>query len=707
MTRGTATVVRAVWTIGAPVVLPIWAAITALHPRLRGDRAERLGLAVAPVAAGAVWIHAASVGEIAAADALIRRLPGPILLTADTDTGVARARAIAVAYRGRVAVQAVPVDHPWTIAPIWADARPRAVVFIEGTAWPCLSWTARAAGIPVLRVSAKAGPRTRRWGLVQRFLPADQVVARDAGEASWFARHHGDVIVGGDLKGDPSPAAPAVTWDRPFAAGVSTRPGDEERLITAWLGMRDAVGPRVGLVIAPRHPDRFDAVASFLDRHAIRYVRRTQIGESIDADIDAVLLDTLGELAGVVATAAVAVIGGSFDPAIGAHSPMEAAIAGVPVIAGPHGGNNEGALVACAAVRVAADGLGAALLAALTGDRPAPIAPNGAADRTAAAITARLGVAAPESAPRPWAWPLTLATVGFRTARAVIQPRADRLPVPVIAVGSANARGGGKTSTARAVAAELRGAGHVVGVVVRGYRRARPGVDVRLSDRTATAGDLGDEGALFAGDGWLVAAGPDVRAAACALVDRGVTAIVIDDGLEVQTVAIDLRVAVIDARFPGARGLIPAGERRTVATAPESAVLVIHHADSPAGCPIPGGALIAVRSPGPWRRGSERADPPAGPVAAFAGLARPADFLADLDLPVARFRALADHQVIDDALASQLIAWADGLPLATTAKDRTRLPSALSGVWWRDIEVRIEGLGVIVGSLGAGAHKRG
>lgn len=672
-------------------LLPAWAAVVALHPRLRGDARERLGLAVPPAPFGAVWVHAASVGEVGAAEALLAHLPGPVLLTADTDTGVGRARAVATASGGRVVAGARPVDHPWTLAPLWAEARPRAVVFVEGTYWPQLAALARRAGVPVARVSAKAGRGTRRWGWFQRIFPADLVVARDEGEAGFF----GTTAVGGDLKGDrPVPPNP-LRWSRPYVIGASTRPGEEEALVEAMRLVRAHVPGRPALLLAPRHPERFDAVEAALVALGIRHTRRTALVDGcVPDDVDVVVLDTIGDLAGCVDGALAAFVGGTFDAAIGGHSPAEAGRAGVPVVAGPHVHGNAAAFAAVSGIRVQhPDGLASALIEASAAPRPRPWS-NGAGARTAALLRPLLRDPAPEASPRPWA---RVFAVVWGLAASLRPGRVERLGIPVVSIGSTNARGPGKTSTARWFARALRARGHVVGIATRGYRRARAGDDIRLSSTSADAADLGDEGALFAADGFLVAAGPDRVACGRALEAAGATVIVLDDGLQHRRLHRDVDLCVVDARYPAGRGLIPAGERREREIVPVRVDgVIVHHAsatDHRLGIDVGVPVARAHRSFGPWRRGGARATAPDRPVAAFAGIGRPADFLAGVGAPVARFRALGDHQPVDAAVAAELEVWAADLPLVTTAKDHVRLPEPLrSRVWSRDVEVELIGV---------------
>lgn len=638
-------------------LLPPWALATALHPRWRVGWRARWGLDVPPVAPGAIWIHAASVGEIGAAMAVVAHLPDPVLVTADTDTGVAHARRLAAGRPG-VAVGPKPVDHPLTLAPLWAEARPRIVVFVEGTSWPALAALARGAGVPVVRISGTMGVRTRR--LAPGWPQADAVLARDAEHA---ARFRGPVTVGGDPKADRPVPPPILRWSRPFAVAASLRAGDTERVLAA-------LPPGLGLLLAPRHPERFEP--RLLDGR--RWVRRTALGAEVPPDIDIVLLDTVGELAGGFAGAVWAFVGGTFDPALGGHSPLEAAAAGVPVVAGPEIGSHREAFLAANA------SIDADLATAIRAARPPPPLVAGAAERSARWTLAHAGPPAPEASPRPWARPLSVAVAlgaGLRNfgydsgLRSIVA-----IGIPVVSVGSTNARSPGRTSTVRALVAALAARGHVVGVALRGYRRTGGGRGVHLSSDVRW---IGDEGAVLVAAGARVAAGPDRVEGARRLRDAGATVVLLDDGLAARGLHRDLDIAVIDARFPGARGLLPAGERRETTFVPDRVDLVlVHHGDGRFGFP----GEPATRRPGPWSR------IPEGPVAAVSGIGRPADFLASLDVPVARFLALPDHAPFDPATTERILRWADGLPIVCTGKDAVRMPERLRRrAFWRDVEV--------------------
>jgi 3-deoxy-D-manno-octulosonic-acid transferase len=665
------------WT--APGLVPV-AAWVLSRARLRGEAGERLGVRCAPAVPGSIWIHAASLGEMEAAAALARALDGPILLTADSDVGVEKARRIS-ASDPRIVASACPVDHPFAFSPLWADARPRVLIFVEGAFWPSLAAFARQHGVPVLRVSARAGRRTRRWPTMQRLFACDGISARDEEEAVFFRScTRVPVVVGGDLKADGPPPKSPLQAARPLVVAVSTRAGDEAAVLHGWRGQEI-------LVLAPRQRERWDEVERLL--RGYRYVRRSALTDGrVPSDIDVVLLDTLGELAGVLNGARAAFIGGTFDPSVGGHSPAEAIRAGVPVVHGPQIYANAAAFGDAVRVPVhRPDEVAEALVRAASLEaRPRS---NGAAARTAAWLQPWLRPGpAPEVAPRPW-----LSGTGrwVERARAVaFRGLPTRLGIPVVSVGGTNARGSGKTSVALWFARELRARGHRVGVVVRGYRRAARGRGIWLSGEGDDTRFLGDEGALFAREGFSVAAGSDRVEGARRLEALGATVIVIEDGLQYLRLHRDVDIAVVDARFPEARGPLPAGERREREAVPARVhgVVVVNGDASEPDWPK---AVVARRFPGPWHRGERVAAPPAGPAVAFAGVARPGDFRAELDRPIEDFRVFADHQPFDDDDAAALFGWAGERHVLTTAKDRVRLPLPWRDrVYWRSVELSIE-----------------
>ncbi len=330
---------------------PLAAAALALRPSWRAGLGERLG-AVGRARPGAIWIHAASVGEIVAASRLVDRLrkDGHDVVTSTvTLTG----RDVMRRKRPDVPCTLAPVDHPWCVERALSRVQPAALVLVETELWPCWIAAARRHGIPVVlvsgRVSDRSLPRYRRVsGFVARTLQRLEVLGvRTEVDGARFRSLGADperIVVTGDLKlevdEDPRPLAPELErllGEVPLFVAGSTHPGEETAALDALEAVERA-GLGAVLAIAPRRPGR----AAELDRlvagrgRALR--RRTSpAGEPLRAG-EVLVLDTVGELAALYGRADVAFVGGSLVP-IGGHNVLEPVCAGRPVLFGRHTSN--------------------------------------------------------------------------------------------------------------------------------------------------------------------------------------------------------------------------------------------------------------------------------------------------------------------------------------------------------------------------------
>jgi 3-deoxy-D-manno-octulosonic-acid transferase len=328
-------------------------ACSARDPEARLKYAERLGRwddfnsngSNLPV----MWLHAASVGEVALAAAIVRRLRERVsgvrvLLTCNTPTG--RAEALRA---GVDEVRYLPVDFGPVVRRAVDIARPTVFAFVETEIWPTLLGEFAARSVPAAmfnaRVSSRSFPRYRRirplvCGALESLV---RVCARDRASADRLlflgARFEATRVVG-DVKLDaidPSDveATDALldgrTGGRAVLLAISTHPGEEEMVLEAFGRLRDA-GLSAALVLAPRHPERADAVS---DLAASDWrVRRWSEGPP-EGDWDVLVVDTTGDVRGFAKTAAAAFVGGSFVP-VGGHNLFEPAAFGVPVAAGGH-----------------------------------------------------------------------------------------------------------------------------------------------------------------------------------------------------------------------------------------------------------------------------------------------------------------------------------------------------------------------------------
>ena len=343
-----------------------------LYSTAIGERIGRYRNAVLP---GALWIHAVSLGETRAAAPLIAALrqarPGlRLLLTHGTATGRAAGREL---LRDGDLQAWLPWDTPGGVRRFLAHFAPAAGVLMETEIWPNVLAAAKVHRLPTMLANARLSERSRRRGqrvdallrpafqsLAAAFAQteADAVRLCEAGVA-------GEVVVVGNLKFDLAPEPSLIERGRSWKATLGTRPavlaavtreGEEASLLAAW---RAVAAPRPLLVVVPRHPQRFDAVALLIAESGFSLSRRSAWPESPPEDaaaVDVWLGDSMREMPAWYALADVALLGGSFAP-LGGQNLIEAAACGCPVVMGPHTFNfadaAELALAAGAAIRVA------------------------------------------------------------------------------------------------------------------------------------------------------------------------------------------------------------------------------------------------------------------------------------------------------------------------------------------------------------------
>ncbi|MDP9009806.1 MAG: lipid IV(A) 3-deoxy-D-manno-octulosonic acid transferase [Pseudomonadota bacterium] len=323
--------------------------------------AERFGF-VRPLPGLSIWLHAVSLGEMSAAAPLVRALHArypqlPLMLTAATPAGRARARDLF----GAVAdVRFLPYDTPGSVRRFLGRSRPRMAIIMETELWPNLFRECERLGIPVVlasaRLSEKSVSRYRRFGKLFSgvFTTNVTVAAQSADDAERFklvgapadqTRAIGNVkfdlaVDAGILEaGEILRAAYGVS--RPVWIAGSTHAGEEEQLLQAHA-LLQRHRPDALLLLAPRHKDRFAAVADLLTRRGIPFARRSDMAHTpvVPMDTSVLLLDTMGELAALYASADVAFVGGSFVP-IGGHNLLEPAALGLPVLTGPSHDNSK------------------------------------------------------------------------------------------------------------------------------------------------------------------------------------------------------------------------------------------------------------------------------------------------------------------------------------------------------------------------------
>jgi 3-deoxy-D-manno-octulosonic-acid transferase len=305
-----------------------------------------------------IWVHAVSVGEVLAVSRLVKTLDAAlpdylIAVSTTTRTGQALARE----RFGSNRVFYSPLDLPWAVRAYLNALQPRLLILAETEFWPNLLSGCFRCKIPVAvvnaRISDRSWPRYRRLRRLWRpFLSRlGRVLAQsqtDAERLIALGCLPERVTVTGNLKFDVRAAGEADTtrhlkkWSlglRLIVAG-STLDGEEAALLEAWPSLLQA-DPKLAMVLAPRHPERFASVAALLQKSGFHWVKRSVWSSTPESSIKSlnpgqiVLLDTIGELASVYSLASVAFVGGSLVPA-GGHNPLEPAQFGIPIVMGPY-----------------------------------------------------------------------------------------------------------------------------------------------------------------------------------------------------------------------------------------------------------------------------------------------------------------------------------------------------------------------------------
>jgi 3-deoxy-D-manno-octulosonic-acid transferase len=313
---------------------------------------ERLGYVPTPCQR-CIWVHAASVGETLAAIPLINALLAqyselPILVTNMTITGSVRTLA---AFGDRVLHAYVPYDAPHAAKRFIRLTKPVVAIIMETELWPNLFATCAKNKIPIVvanaRLSAKSFAGYQRIASLTRQMLTDvtTLAVQTQIEAERFIAlglSPSKAIVTGNIKFDLEVPADLVEKSQALRAQLganrliwvagSTHASEEEIVLAAHQRILEQF-PDALLILAPRHPDRFNEIFALTQAKGFKAIRRSQQTQC-DATTSVYLGDTMGELLLMYAVSDVAFVAGSFAP-IGGHNMLEAAVLGKPVVTGP------------------------------------------------------------------------------------------------------------------------------------------------------------------------------------------------------------------------------------------------------------------------------------------------------------------------------------------------------------------------------------
>jgi len=345
--------------VAAILSSPYWVFKVIATNKYRGSFRQRLGIKLPRCSPGTrpFWVHAVSVGEVLAAKSLISGLQSsrpdlPIVISTVTLTGQAMAQK---EFKSAAGIFYFPFDFAFSVNRFLKCLSPRSVLLMETELWPNFIDCCRRRGVPVLmangRISNQSFKRYKRVNFfIREMLHALAAIGAqtedDAARFLELGATEKQLRITGNLKFDYAlPAQDAESdWLNLIRASIgpesrghvivagSTMKGEEAFLLDAYHAIH-AIIPQARLILAPRHPERFDEVAVLAQQSGRKFVRRSQLGAD-PQNAEILLLDSIGELRAVYSLASVAVIGGSFLP-FGGHNPLEPAALRKVIVFGP------------------------------------------------------------------------------------------------------------------------------------------------------------------------------------------------------------------------------------------------------------------------------------------------------------------------------------------------------------------------------------
>ncbi len=300
-----------------------------------------------------LWVHAVSVGETLAAVPMIERLLAdypqmPLLVTTTTPTGSERVKAL---FGDRVTHVYCPWELPTALNRFLRAFDPKMVIVLETELWPNLCAAAKRHGARLMLMNGRLSEKSYRGyskfprlvrPMMARFdaLAVQTPVERERYVAlgAWPERVHAIGSVKFDMSLDDTVRQAAARLraeigERPVWIAASPHPGEDEPILAAHQALLQVL-PDALLVLVPRHPERFDGVAQLIRQQGLGLARRSK-QDTVTADTQVYLADTMGELLMLFGVADVAFVGGSLVP-VGGHNLLEPAAWQKPVLTGPH-----------------------------------------------------------------------------------------------------------------------------------------------------------------------------------------------------------------------------------------------------------------------------------------------------------------------------------------------------------------------------------
>lgn len=308
-----------------------------------------------------IWVHAVSVGETLAAVPLIKLLQvrypqAQLVVTTTTPTG---SEQVSKVFDSSVYHVYAPYDLPDVLGRFFQRTKPSILIIMETELWPNLISKCQRVGIPVVvanaRLSENSAAGYQKVAQLTRGMLADidLIAAQTEADGERFVSlglARDKLCISGNIKFDldlseqvlDQAAILKTLWqngtDRSVWLAASTHQGEDEKVLDAFARVINEQ-PNTLLVLVPRHPERFDDVASLSVERGFSIARRSEMNypdaDSVSPNIQVLIGDTMGELLAFCGASDLAFIGGSLVP-VGGHNLIEPAAWGIPVVTGPH-----------------------------------------------------------------------------------------------------------------------------------------------------------------------------------------------------------------------------------------------------------------------------------------------------------------------------------------------------------------------------------
>ena len=344
-------------SLGLLVLLPLFLFKALAHGKYIAGFRQRLGSVPATSGKPVIWLHCVSVGETQAARPLAARLKQQfphhaLVVSTITLTGQKLARNV---FRTQAeSVFYFPFDWRWSVRRALKAINPVAVLIMETELWPNFLRECKAREIPVALVNGRISRQSYgRYALIKFFLRrvlASLSIAvmqseTDAQRLQALGMPSEKLFTAGNLKFDADAGSDlaettaeiaerfGLQSDVPLVLAASTHAPEEEIILESFKQLRTKQPAR--LMIAPRHPERFNEVASLVQDSGLSWTRRMNLPDASDRNADVILLDTIGELPATYSLAAVVFVGGSIVDR-GGHNVLEPAAVGSAVVTGAH-----------------------------------------------------------------------------------------------------------------------------------------------------------------------------------------------------------------------------------------------------------------------------------------------------------------------------------------------------------------------------------